>query len=164
MRKRLRIYLDTSVISYLDQQDAPEKMKETQEAWEILQSNEYEVVISNVALAEIEECDDKKYQTLIEYLSELEYITYLANNETKELADIVIQEKILKPKSRDDALHIASAILSGCDIILSWNFKHLVNINTVNGVRKICFSQHFNKIIDIYSPNILLEKGDNENE
>lgn len=89
MRKKLRIYLDTSVISYLDQQDAPEKMKETQKAWGILQSNEYEVVISDVALAEIEECDDKKYQNLIEYLSELEYITYLATNETKELADIV---------------------------------------------------------------------------
>lgn len=138
-------------------------MKETQEAWEILKSNEYEVVISSIALSEIEECNNEKYQILIEYLSELDYIEYLSDNETNELANLVIQENILRPKSRDDALHIAVAILSGADIILSWNFKHLVNIDTVNGVRKICFSQHFNKIIDIYSPNILLKKGDDEN-
>lgn len=158
MKKKIRVYLDTSVISYLDQQDALEKMKETQAAWEILKSGEYEVVISSVALSEIEECNKDKYQTLIYYLAELDYKEYIADNETNELADLVIKENILKPKSKDDALHIASAILSGSDIILSWNFKHLVNIDTVNGIRKICFSQNFNKIIDIYSPNILLKK------
>lgn len=32
---KIKIYLDTSVISYLDQKDAPEQMKETQEVWEL---------------------------------------------------------------------------------------------------------------------------------
>jgi len=40
----------------------------------------------------------------------------------------------------------------------------LVNIETINGVRKICFNRSFNKIIDIYSPNVLLEKEDDEDE
>ena len=31
--KKIRVYLDTSVVSYLDQQDAPEKMAETKEVW-----------------------------------------------------------------------------------------------------------------------------------
>lgn len=158
MKKKIKVYLDTSVISYLDQQDAPEKMKETQEAWEILKSNEYEIIVSSIALSEIQECNEEKYQILIDYLAELDYEEYIADEETNELASLVIKERILTPKSKDDALHIASAILSGSDIILSWNFKHLVNIDTVNGVRKICFSQNFNKIIDIYSPNILLKK------
>lgn len=34
---KLKIYLDTSVISYLDQQDSPEQMKETQEVWDFLE-------------------------------------------------------------------------------------------------------------------------------
>ena len=164
MKKKIRLYLDTSVISYLDQQDAPEKMKETQDVWDILRTNKYEIVISNIALGEIEECEQDKWLKLIDYITELDYIDYYANEETKELAELIINEGILKPKSRDDALHIASAILSDSDIILSWNFKHLVNIETINGVRKICFNRSFNKIIDIYSPNVLLEKEDDDNE
>lgn len=158
MKKKIRVYLDTSVISYLDQQDMPDRMKETQEVWEILKSNKYEIVISSVALLEIRECNDEKLQKLIDYISEIDYIDYYANIETEELARLVIEEGILKPKSQDDAMHIASAILSDSDIILSWNFKHLVNIDTINGVRKICFNRSFNKVIDIYSPNILLKE------
>lgn len=164
MKKKIRLYLDTSVISYLDQQDLPERMKETQELWEILKSGKYEIVISDIALSEIRKCDDEKCEKLINYLSEIDYIDYISDDETKEFAEMVIQEEILRPHSRDDALHIASAILSNADIILSWNFKHLVNIKTINGVRKICFNRSINKMIDIYSPNILLEKEDDENE
>lgn len=164
MKKKIRIYLDTSVISYLDQQDSPQRMKETQDVWEILKFNNYEVVLSSIALGEISECNNEKAERLTEYLSEIDYIYYNADKDTEELANLVIQENILKPKSIDDALHIASAILSDSDIILSWNFKHLVNIETINGVRKICFNRNFNKIIDIYSPNILLKKEDDESE
>jgi len=46
-------------------------------------------------------------------------------------------------------------------MILSWNFKHLVNYNTINGVRQICFKKNINKIIDIYSPYVLLENEEN---
>lgn len=107
---------------------------------------------------------DMKGTRLPEYLSQINYLDYQADKDTEMLADLVIQENILKPKSKDDALHIASAILSDSDIILSWNFKHLVNIETINGVRKICFNRNFNKIIDIYSPNVLLKKEDAEND
>ena len=166
MNKKAKVYLDTSVISYLDQTDSPEKMKQTQNVWyNVLQSNQYKIVISNIAIAEIMQCkDEKKRNILAEYLSDLDYIFYEENEETEELANIIISEGILKPKSKDDALHIAAAILTDCDIILSWNFKHLVNIDTINGIRKICFANHFNKIIDIYSPNILLKEGDDNNE
>ena len=164
MKKKIRIYLDTSVISYLDQNDAPQKMHETQSVWEILKSNCYEIIVSSIALGEISECSEEKVERLTEYLAEIDYIEYFADEETEELANLVIRENILKPKSRDDALHIASAILSDSDIILSWNFKHLVNIETINGVRKICFNRNFNKIIDIYSPNVLLKKEEDEDD
>ena len=50
MIDKIRIYLDTSIISYLDQQDMPERMKETQEVWKILKSNKFKngySIISN---------------------------------------------------------------------------------------------------------------------
>lgn len=44
--KRLKVYLDTSVISYLDQKDAPEKMEETLRLWALFRKEIYEVYIS----------------------------------------------------------------------------------------------------------------------
>ena len=160
MARKIRLYLDTSVISYLEQEDAPEKCKQTQMLWEILKTGKYEIVISNVVLAEIMDCKEEKQERLLAYISEINHIYYETNNETEELAELVIKEGILRPKSIDDATHIASAILSEADIILSWNFKHLVNIETIKGVRQICLKNNFNKSIDIYSPNILLNEED----
>lgn len=163
MIKKIRLYLDTSVISYLDQKDLPERMKQTQKLWSILKTGKYEIVISSIALSEIEDCKEEKAEILMQYLSDINYIYYEANDKTNKLAQIVIDEGILTKKSFDDATHIASALLSDSDIILSWNFKHLVNIETIKGVRQISFKNNFNRNIDIYSPNILLNKGDDEN-
>ena len=49
--RKLRVYLDTSVISHLEQEDVPEKMEQTRKVWEILQTGKYEVVISDLVLA-----------------------------------------------------------------------------------------------------------------
>ena len=162
MIDKIRVYLDTSIISYLDQQDAPDRMKETQKIWEILKSNKYQVIISDLVFREIGECNDKKRKTLLSYLKEIDYEEYEVSIEVDELAQSIVDEGILTPKSLDDATHIAVAILSNANMILSWNFKHLVNYNTINGIRQICFKKHLNKIIDICSPYVLLENEDNE--
>lgn len=56
LMNKIKIYLDTSVISYLDQKDAPEQMKETQEIWELLKKDLYEIYISDVVVYEINKC------------------------------------------------------------------------------------------------------------
>ncbi len=50
----MKVYLDTSVISYLDQKDAPERMKETQDIWEYFKGGRYEVYISDVVVYEMQ--------------------------------------------------------------------------------------------------------------
>ena len=164
MKNKIRVYLDTSVISYLDQKDMEDRMKETQEVWEILKSNKYEVIISSLAIREISECKDEKKEVLMSYLEEIDYEKYTIDEDTEDLAEMIIEEGILRPKSLDDATHIAAAILSNSSMILSWNFKHLVNYNTINGVRQICFKKHINRIIDIYSPYVLLENDEENNK
>ena len=53
--RKLRIYLDTLVISHLKQEDVPEKMEQTRNLWKILQTEKYEVIISDLVLAEIKD-------------------------------------------------------------------------------------------------------------
>ncbi len=52
----LRVYLDTSVVSYLYQLDTPEKMKDTLELWELFRQGHYQVYISDIVLNEISGC------------------------------------------------------------------------------------------------------------
>lgn len=66
--KGIKIYLDTSVISYLDQRDAPEQMNETREVWEIFKKGRYEIFISDVVVYEINKCGVEKRKTLLDYL------------------------------------------------------------------------------------------------
>jgi hypothetical protein len=61
-------------------------------------------------------------------------------------------------KSRDDCRHIALAILSGCDIIVSWNFKHIVNPHTMKGVKVITTAEGYKDLL-ICTPTMLVEGG-----
>ncbi len=60
---KIKIYLDTSVISYLDQQDAPERMRETQEIWQLFKAGRYDIYISDVVVYEINRCSSEKRET-----------------------------------------------------------------------------------------------------
>ena len=72
------------------------------------------------------------------------------------LAREIILQGILPSHSLDDSYHIATAIINECDIIVSWNFKHIVNVKTINGVRTITdLNKH--KPINILNPLTLLE-------
>ena len=160
MRKQ-KIYLDTSVISYLYQEDAPEKMRDTLKLWEIFKKQKYEVYISDIVLNEIYECNEEKLKILLNYLNQVDYIVVRTDEDTIELAEKFIDFGILKQKSFDDCQHIAAAILAGCDIVTSWNFKHIVNVKTVRGVKTITTLEGYKDLL-IYPPSVLVEEDDDD--
>lgn len=100
--KKMKIYLDTSVISHLDHPDAPEKMSDSQKLWEMFKTGKYTAVLSNVTLDEINRCRDKKLEILMEYLAQIEYEVIFADENTIKLAEKFIDFGILKQKSFDD--------------------------------------------------------------
>jgi predicted nucleic acid-binding protein len=153
--KKLRLYLDTSIISYLDQPDAPERMAETRRLWERIKAGEYDVVISSVVNAEINKCQPAKRHILNGYLNEITYDTVPVNEKTVEVAERFVNLGILKEKSFDDCQHIAAAIVSECDAIVSWNFRHIVNANTMRGVKAVTALEGYDDLW-IFTPSILL--------
>ncbi len=158
---KVKVYLDTSVISYLDQQDAPEKMKETREVWDCLKTDKYDIYISDVVLDEISQCKENKQNILLSYLQQIKYTVVRIDEGTIELAEKFVDFGVLKRKSFDDCRHIASAILSGCDVIVSWNFKHIVNIKTMRGIKVITTLEGYKDLL-IYPPSALLEEEEND--
>ncbi|OON98670.1 MAG: twitching motility protein PilT [Epulopiscium sp. Nele67-Bin004] len=154
MRKE-KIYLDTSVISYLDQQDSPEKMKETHIFWELLKTGLYDVYISNIVFEELNACIDIKRKKLLNYISEIDYNFVLDTQESLQLANEYITTAILTDKSYTDCRHIALASIYECDYITSWNFKHMANINTMKKVNSVNMVKGYREV-KIYPPTEFL--------
>ena len=156
-----KIYLDTTVISHLRHEDRPDWMADTLELWEILKRGEYDVHISDVVMIELMRCPEPKQTELLAFLDEIQYteIAVESNEKILAIADQIKKLTVIPPKSENDRRHIAAALYSGCNIIVSWNFNHFVTQKTIDGVRQICFSNHISPIVDIYSPTILLERS-----
>lgn len=119
-----RIYLDTSVISLLDDDRYPERRDMTREFWARLP--EFETSTSEVARREILDTPAPARRDAM--LAALGSLTLLpVTPEAEELASRYVAAGIFPATVADDALHVAVAVLARHDILVSWNFKHLVN-------------------------------------
>lgn len=154
--RKLKIYLDTSVISHLQQEDVPEKMGETLELWEHFKEREdTSIVISDLVIREISQCREPKRSFLLDKLVQLDYTMVRTTNEERQLSDIYLRNGVLREKSLDDLTHIAISTLADCRYIVSWNFKHFVNPKTIKAVNAINLSLNL-PMVDIYSPSMML--------
>ena len=128
--KKLKIYLDTSVLNFLFADDVPEFKKITDDFFEnYIKKEKYLVYISDVVIREIEKTKDITQKTrLLEVVKKYALRILTLNEESDKLAKIYIKEKIIPARKIEDAQHIAISTCNQIDILLSWNFKHLANI------------------------------------
>ena len=154
-----KVYLDTSVISHLAHEDAPEKMAATRELWRLFQDGQFDIALSVTTLYELDKCPEPPRSTLFDYLAQINYETYEMTFAVESIADLVLSMGILRKKSYDDCLHIAFAIANECDYIVSWNFKHIVNAKTIFGIRELSDLGGL-RPIKIVSPNVLIERSE----
>ncbi|MCF7838273.1 MAG: PIN domain-containing protein [Candidatus Marinimicrobia bacterium] len=131
--KRLRIYLDTSVINFLFADDAPEKRDVTRDFFgRYVDCGYYEVAVSALVIAEIERTRDAgRRKTLLDAIAghSLKQLPTEPREEVTALADAYITQGAIPEKSYDDALHVALCTVNQMDVLLSWNYAHLANVN-----------------------------------
>ena len=156
--KKLKLYLDTSVISHLDEPDRLDWERNIRNLWEAIQAGEYEAYLSPIVIGEVMDCMEPKRSVLLEYLSAIQYTELLKNDEVLELAGKYLEAGILRQKSFDDCQHIAYACVYNCDVLVSWNFKHMVNIKTISGVKSVNALAGYREM-PIYTPTVLISGG-----
>ena len=88
----------------------------------------------------------------------IEYVEIV--DEALDLADIYISENVVGKTSREDCIHIALATIFKADVLVSWNFKHIVNLNRIRGYNSVNLKSGY-PIIEIRSPLELIEYGEN---
>jgi hypothetical protein len=143
--KQLRIYIENSVIGgYFDTafEDA------TRELFEKFRSGEYLAIISTHTYGELDNGapDNVKLN--------LETIRYEKIDVTEEMLDLTqkyMNEKIVSEQYRSDALHIAIATISGVDVLVSWNFKHIVNLSKIKLFNSVNLKEGYS-MLEIRTP------------
>ena len=155
--RKLRLYLDTSVISHLVANDVPEKMAITNDMWKQIQMGHYIACISDMVLQELQNCFTNKRKYLFKKIADIEFEFFDISTEVKELANKYINVGAFTDKHLEDALHVACASVNTCNAVVSWNFKHIVKLSTmllVNGVNR----QEGYMELEIVSPEVIVEE------
>jgi rRNA-processing protein FCF1 len=152
--KKLKVYLDTSVINFLFADDVPEFKKITEDFFNDYFNN-YEVFISDIVLLEINKTEnEEKRNQLLSTIENFPFkILEIKDSESIGLlSDLYIKENIIPAKKKEDALHIAIATVYEMDILLSWNFKHLANIKKQLLINSVNEREGYLKKLNLLSP------------
>lgn len=152
--KKQRIYLDTSVFGgYFDK----EFEEFTKPLFERIKNGEFRVLLSAVLQRELKPAPEKIVKLITELKSE--YTEFLdENDEAVNLATEYITEKVVGQTSFADCLHIALATINQADLLASWNFKHIVNIERIRGYNSINIKNGY-KQLEIRAPRDLMNYG-----
>lgn len=149
-----RIYIDTSVVGgYFD-----EEFKEATTAlFERLENNEIVFVVSDLLDLELISAPEKVRNLLQKYSSD-KFERIELNEESVNLADKYIAEKVVGITSIEDCRHIALATINKVDVLASWNFKHIVNLDRIKGYNSVNLKLGY-QMIEIRSPKDLRNYG-----
>src|SRR5580698_2274941 len=132
MQKK-RVYLDTSVIGgCFDDKFSAASLK----LMECIRVGMYEAVLSQVTFDELLDAPDHVRAVLDEFSPD-DVSIVPTTEEVNELTDAYMSAKIVTPKYREDAAHIAHATMGGADVVVSWNFRHIVNLSRIEGFNAV---------------------------
>lgn len=157
--KLQRVYLDTSVLGGCFD---PEFAEWSNGLVQDLRIGLYRPLLSEVLAAEIQDAPEQ-VQILYAELLHLNAEMVEVSVEAFELADAYQLRKIISPKFYDDGLHIALATIAEADVLVSWNFKHIVRFDRIRLFNAINLEFGY-KPLQIYSPREVTTYGTTEDQ
>ena len=151
----MKVYADTSIFGGVFDKEFSTPSKSF---FSMIDSGRIALVTSAIVEGEIE-CAPENVRSFFANYAQMAHIAII-DEDVLRLRSLYIDAGIVSQKSLDDALHVAVATISKCDMIVSWNFKHIVHFDKIpkyNAINVLHGYAH----IDIFSP---LEVIDYDNE
>jgi len=143
MKPKIKVYLDTSVISALFDDRNPDRKELTETFFNSI--DQYETYISSITNAEIDRTPEENIKQQMKNLVNNFHVLETDDN-INTLALQYVKNGAFPKQFQEDAYHVAFAVIYEVDYLLSWNFKHLVKektraivrmVNTLNKYRQI---------------------------
>ena len=147
-----RIYIDTSVIGGCFDKEFKEW---SDKLFDDFRNGNKIAVISDITLDELS-FSRPEVRNHLNTISN-DYKEYVFNDEqAEELADKYIKGKAVTQKSHEDALHIAIATVYKVDVLVSWNFKHIVNLDRIRKYNAVNLMNGYS-MLEIRNPREILK-------
>lgn len=144
---KIRVYIDTSVFGGTQDEKFIEP---SQRFFKRVHKGDFVIILSNVTLRELVKSPDAVqavWQSLpVEFVEVVQI-----DADVEELAEAYIRANVLGNDSLNDALHVAAATVAGAELILSWNFRHIVNFIKIRGFNSVNISLGY-RTLTILSP------------
>lgn len=150
-----RVYIDTSVVGG---QFDKEFSADTIPFFDAVSKGQFVIIVSDLLEAELLRAPQQVKDFLMT-VPETQIENIRLTPEAAQLADQYITAKVVGQTSRADCQHIAMATLTRADILVSWNFKHIVNLDKIRGYNGINYQLGHN-MIEIRTPKEIINYDD----
>ena len=152
--KTPRVYIDTSVLGgYFER----EFLVWSTALVEDFRAGRFVPVLSDLLAAEVEDAP-ARVRTLHAELLGLGAENIRTDEEVLDLLEAYEQHRVLGPRYRQDMLHIALATVADVDVVVSWNYKHIVRSDKIRLFNAVNLAQGY-KTLTIHTPREVTTHG-----
>jgi len=159
--KKLRLYIDTSVLGGIFDTEEPKRVNTAERLLRLIGDGTYEGYISRLTIEEVFAAPIKIYEKLQSKIGNSGFSIIEETAESINLAEAYVNAGAIPERYRADARHIAIGVVYDLDYIVSWNYKHMVNIS----VRRLINSTNIRmgySTVEIISPEEVTGDGEVE--
>lgn len=142
--------------NFLFADDAPEKQEVTRQFFEWLIISPDELYISELVLAELDRASSPVREKLLRAVARLPVKNLSISSEAVDLAGQYLADGVIPARYRDDALHVALAVINRLDVVVTWNMKHLANVRRIEGINRTNVAMNLPPI-RIHTPEEVIE-------
>lgn len=151
MIARTRLYIDTSVLGATVDPGPEDRVAATRRLLGEVAAGRWEAFISTVVLAEVDGAPESIRRKVADEVRRAPMIVLEETAESIELARRYVAAGAMPPNAENDARHIAIATINDIGIVVSWNFRHMVNIERKRRINSVNLADGL-PLIDIVSP------------
>jgi len=155
------VYLETTIVSYLAAKPSRDTIvaghQTATHLWWEYSKDAYDLFVSSLVIEESEAGDADAASRRLAYLAHLPSLS--VTESAKELAGILIKDRIIPQGYAEDAIHIAVCAIHNIDFLVTWNCRHLANALTRKRIEKVIQEQGFRCPV-ICTPEELMENND----
>jgi len=154
-----RLYLDTSVLGAVCDPGPEERVAATMRLLQGLRGGAWDGYVSVVVLEEVARAPEPIRQRIITELQKTPLSVLEESSERLTLARAYVEAGAIPTQYEDDARHVAVATVSDVKVIVSWNFRHMVNIERKRRLNSVNVREG-DPLIDLISPwEVIYEQG-----
>jgi len=152
-----RVYIDTSVIGgCLDEEFQAHSERLLGE----FENGRLRAVISDITVAEVRQASEQ-VRLLLEHRGLQIGERVSLDDEAVSLAETYIREGVVGEANRVDAQHIAVATVNRVDVLVSWNFRHIVKLSRIRAFNAVNLKHGYPQL-EIRSPREVYHEEDEE--